>query len=61
MYNWIEFGVVVEKGVLLGVLKYTAGRVLEEYVAPYVSVIFDTRCQPTVYPGDWTYHCGRLV
>ena len=52
---------MVEKGALLGVLKYTAERVLEEYVAPYMSAIFDTRCQPTVYPGDWTYHCGWLV
>jgi len=61
MYNRIELGTVVEKGTLLGVLKDTAGRVLEECKAPYKSVIFDTRYQPTIYPGDWTYHCGRLI
>jgi predicted deacylase len=61
MYNRTELGAVVEKGTLLGVLKDTAGRVLEECRAPYRSVIFDTRYQPTIYPGDWTYHCGRLV
>ena len=61
IYNCCELGAVVEEGTLLGVLKDTAGRVLEECRAPYRSVIFDTRYQPTVYPGDWTYHCGRLV
>ena len=61
MYNCCELGAVVEEGTLLGVLKDTAGRVLEECRAPYRSVIFDTRYQPTVYPGDWTFHCGRLV
>jgi predicted deacylase len=61
IYNCCELGAVVEEGTLLGVLKDTAGRVLEKCRAPYRSVIFDTRYQPTVYPGDWTYHCGRLV
>ena len=61
LYNRCELGTVVEKDTLLGVLRDTAGRELEELRAPYRSVIFDTRYQPTVYPGDWTYHCGRLV
>jgi uncharacterized protein len=61
MYNTCELGAVVDEGKLLGVLKDTAGRVLEECRAPYRSVIFDTRYQPTVYPGDWTFHCGRLL
>ncbi len=60
LYNTCELGAVVEEGTRLGVLKDTAGRVLEELRAPYRSVIFDTRWQPTVYPGDWTYHCGKL-
>lgn len=60
MYNTCELGSVVEKGELLGILKDTGGRVIEEVKAPYKSVIFDTRFQPTVYPGDWTFHCGRL-
>jgi predicted deacylase len=61
MYNACELGAIVEEGTILGVLRDTAGRVLEECRAPYRSVIFDTRYQPTVYPGDWTFHCGRLV
>ena len=61
IYNCCELGAVVEEDTLLGVLKDTAGRVLEECRAPYKSVIFDTRYQPTIYPGDWTYHCGKLV
>ncbi len=61
LYNRCELGAVVENDTLLGVLRDTAGRDVEELRAPYRSVIFDTRYQPTVYPGDWTYHCGRLV
>ncbi|MCJ7573384.1 hypothetical protein MUO93_03860 [Candidatus Bathyarchaeota archaeon] len=61
LYNTCELGAVVDKGTRLGILKDTAGRVIEELQAPYRSVIFDTRYQPTVYPGDWTYHCGRLT
>ncbi len=61
MYNSCELGAVVDGGTILGVLKDTSGRVLEECRAPYRSVIFDTRYQPPVYPGDWTFHCGRLV
>jgi hypothetical protein len=60
MYNTCELGAVVEKGERLGVLKDLAGRVVEEVRAPYRSVILDTRFQPTVYPGDWTYHCGKM-
>jgi len=60
LYNKCELGAVVEKGEGLGVLKDTAGRTLEELYTPYHTVIFDTRWQPTIYPGDWTYHCGKL-
>jgi len=61
LYNTCELGAVVDSGTRLGILKDTTGRVIEELHAPYRSVIFDTRYQPTVYPGDWTYHCGRLT
>jgi len=61
MYNTCELNAVVEEGERLGVLRDTAGRVLEEVCAPYRSVIFDTRYQPTVYPGDWTFHCDKIV
>ncbi|MBN2335147.1 succinylglutamate desuccinylase/aspartoacylase family protein [Candidatus Bathyarchaeota archaeon] len=60
MYNTCELGSIVEKGERLGILRDPAGRVLEELYAPYRSVIFDTRFQPTVYPGDWTFHCGKI-
>jgi predicted deacylase len=60
VYNSCDLGDVVERDEVLGVLKDTAGRVLEEIRAPYPSVIFDTRYQPTVYPGDWTFHCGKI-
>ena len=61
MYNRCDLGDVVEKDSLLGILKDTSGRVIEEVRAPYRSVIFDTRYQPTIYPGDWTFHCGKLT
>ncbi len=51
---------MVEKDEVLGVLRDPAGRFLEEIRAPYRSVIFDTRYQPTLYPGDWTFHCGKI-
>jgi len=60
LYNACDLNEKVEKGSLLGILKDTAGRVVEEVSAPYDSVILDTRYQPTIYPGDWTYHCGRI-
>ena len=41
-------------------LKAPAGRVVEEVMAPYRFVIFDTRFQPTAYLGDWTFHCGKI-
>ncbi len=61
MYNDCELGSVVEEGERLGVLKDIAGKVLEEVSVPYRSVILDTRYQPTVYPGDWTFHCGKIT
>ncbi len=41
-------------------LKTLVGRAVEAVMDPYRSVIFDTRFQPTVYPGDWTFHCGKM-
>jgi predicted deacylase len=61
MYNRCELGQIYEKDSLLGILKDASGRILEEVRAPYRTVIFDTRYQPTVYPGDWTFHCGKLI
>lgn len=61
MYNACELGAVVEEGERLGVLKDVAGRVIEEVCAPYRSVVLDTRYLPTVYPGDWTFHCGKIA
>ena len=60
LYNKCELGDIVEKGETLGELKDTTGRLLEEVIAPYRSVILDTRYLPTVYPGDWTFHCGKM-
>lgn len=54
------FGAVVEKGERLGVLKTLVGRAVEAVMDPYRFVIFDTRFQPTVYPGDWIFHCGKI-
>lgn len=48
------------EGESLGTLRDMAGRVIEEVNAPYCSVILDTRYLPTVYPGDWTFHCGKI-
>jgi len=61
MSNRWERGDIGEEGELLGVLKDTTGNLLEEVRAPYRSVILDTRYIPTVYPGDWTFHCGKIV
>jgi len=61
VYNTCELGQTVEEGRTLGILKDTAGRMLEEICAPYRSVIFDVRYQPTLFPGDWTYHCGKIT
>jgi predicted deacylase len=61
IYNSCELGDIVEAGTVLGELRDVGGRTLEKVKAPYRSVIFDTRYTPTVYPGDWTFHCGRLT
>jgi len=58
--NTCELNAVVEKGEKVGELRNTVGELIEEAYAPYRSVIFDTRFQPTVYPGDWTVHCGKI-
>ena len=58
--NKCELNAVVEKNEKVGELHNTVGELLEELYAPYRSVIFDTRYQPTVYPGDWTVHCGKI-
>ena len=51
---------VVDKDEKVGELRNPIGELIEEIYAPYRSVIFDTRFQPTVYPGDWTVHCGKI-
>ena len=61
MYNGCELGDIVEAGAVLGELRDVGGKTLEKVKAPYRSVIFDTRYTPTLYPGDWTFHCGRLA
>lgn len=58
--NTCELNAVVEKDEKVGELHNTIGELIEELYAPYRSVIFDTRYQPTVYPGDWTVHCGKI-
>ena len=58
--NKCELNAVVEKKEKVGELRNTVGEIIEELYAPYRSVIFDTRYQPTVYPGDWTVHCGKI-
>jgi len=58
--NTCELNAVVEKGEKVGELRNTVGELIDEAYAPYRSVIFDTRFQPTVYPGDWTVHCGKI-
>jgi predicted deacylase len=61
LYNMCELNNVMNNGEILGILKDIAGRALEELRAPYKSIIFDTRFLPTVYPGDWTFHCGKIT
>ena len=59
--NTCTLNSVVEKDEKVGELRNTVGELIEEAYAPYRSVIFDTRYQPTVYPGDWTVHCGKII
>ena len=58
--NTCELKAVVEKDEKVGELRNTVGELIEELYAPYKSVVFDTRYKPTVYPGDWTVHCGKI-
>jgi len=58
--NTCELNAIVEKDGKVGELRNPVGEIIEEVYAPYRSVIFDTRYQPTVYPGDWTVHCGKI-
>jgi predicted deacylase len=51
---------LIEKDEKVGELRNTIGELIEEIYVPYKSVIFDTRYQPTIYPGDWTVHCGKI-
>ena len=55
-----ELGAIVEAGQVLARIHDPFGNVVEEIKAPYRAVILDTRHSAVVYPGDWTYHCGRL-
>ncbi|TFH16560.1 hypothetical protein E4H04_06425 [Candidatus Bathyarchaeota archaeon] len=58
--NTCSLNAIVEKDEKVGELRNPVGELIEEAYAPYRSVIFDTRYQPTVYPGDWTVHCGKI-
>ena len=58
--NTCRLNAVVEENEKVGALRNPVGELIEEVYAPYRSVIFDTRFQPTVYPGDWTVHCGKI-
>lgn len=58
--NTCTLNAIVEKDEKVGELRNPIGELMEELYAPYKSVIFDTRFQPTVYPGDWTVHCGKI-
>ena len=58
--NTCNLNAIVEKDEKVGELRNPVGELIEEVYAPYRSVIFDTRYQPTVYPGDWTVHCGKI-
>jgi predicted deacylase len=58
--NTCELNEIVKKGAKVGELRNPVGEIIEEVYAPYKSIIFDTRFQPTVYPGDWTVHCGKI-
>jgi predicted deacylase len=59
--NTCILNAVVEKNEKVGELRNPIGEIIEEVYAPYKSVVLDTRVQPTVYPGDWTVHCGRII
>lgn len=52
---------VVDAGTPLADVLDPFGNVVETLVAPFRSVIMDTRFIATVMPGDWTYHCGQIV
>jgi hypothetical protein len=56
----IGLGTVVESGQLLALVYDPFGDVAEEIRASYEAMIFDTRHSAIVYPGDWTYHCGKI-
>jgi hypothetical protein len=58
--NTCSLNAIVEKDEKVGELRNPVGELIEEVYAPYRSVIFDTRYQPTIYPGDWTVHCGKI-
>ncbi|HBY93955.1 MAG: succinylglutamate desuccinylase/aspartoacylase family protein [Ardenticatenaceae bacterium] len=55
-----ELNAVVDEGELLANIVDPFGEVVEEIRAPFRSVILDTRHSAVVYPGDWTYHCGKI-
>jgi predicted deacylase len=56
----LECGAVLKKGALLYSVQNLFGEVVEEIVAPFDTVILDTRHIASVYPGDWTCNCGKL-
>jgi len=56
----IDLGSIVQEGQPLALVYDAFGELVEEIRAPYRAVILDTRHSAVVYPGDWTYHCGKL-
>lgn len=55
-----QLGRRVAAGTKLATVVDPFGEPVQELVAPYDSIIMDIRFVSTVYPGDWTYHCGKL-
>lgn len=56
----MDLGVKVKAGTLMGRIEDVFGDTVDELRAPYDCIILDTRHIATVYPGDWTFSCGRL-
>jgi uncharacterized protein len=56
----MDLGAKVRAGTPMGHVEDTFGDVVDTLLAPFDCIILDTRHIATVYPGDWTFSCGRL-
>lgn len=56
----MALGAKVKAGTTMGRVEDVFGDTVDELKAPFDSIILDTRHIATVYPGDWTFSCGRL-